>query len=109
LRGVSEEDRLHPEFADLWPGSRGRIDESLAALERAVAAVEAGALDEDVRAEAEARAHKLVGTLGTYGLLRSAELARELEYEFFEAPASDEAAALRTRLDALAAGVRAAA
>jgi HPt (histidine-containing phosphotransfer) domain-containing protein len=103
---VAEEDRLHPEFADLWPTSQGRIGEALAGITRGVEALEAGALDEDVRAEAEARAHKLVGTLGTYGLLRCAALARRLEDSFGAGPAPDDAAQLRDWLDALRAAVR---
>jgi HPt (histidine-containing phosphotransfer) domain-containing protein len=102
---VAEEDRLHPEFEDLWPASRGRVDAALAAVTRGVEALEAGALDEDVRADAERSAHKLVGTLGTYGLLRCAELARRLE-DGFEGGASD-ARSLRELLDALAERVRA--
>ena len=104
---MADQDALHPEFADLWGGSQGRIGEGLAAIERAVGQLEAGALEEDARAEAEARAHKLVGTLGTYGLLRCATLARELEEAFMGAPR--EAAPLRAALDELAgrvAGVR---
>jgi HPt (histidine-containing phosphotransfer) domain-containing protein len=102
---MADEERLHPEFADLWAGSLVRIDAALAALTAGVEAVEAGALDEDTRAAARAGAHKLVGTLGTYGLLRSAALARKLEHAFDGAPA--EPAALRERLDALVARVRA--
>ena len=106
---MTEEDRLHPEFADLWDGSRERIDAALDALERGVAALAAGEFDEPLRQRAEAGAHKLVGTLGTYGLRRSAGLAREIERAFEGAPAAADAPALRERLDALTAGVRAAA
>jgi HPt (histidine-containing phosphotransfer) domain-containing protein len=105
---VAEEDRLQPDFEDLWPNSRGRIDEALAGLKRGVEALEAGSLTEDVRAEAERRAHKLVGTLGTYGLLRSAALARQLEDAFRAAPGDARDAPVRDWLDALQAGVRAA-
>jgi HPt (histidine-containing phosphotransfer) domain-containing protein len=102
---MPETDALHPEFADLWPGSLVRIDAALDRIAAGVEAVEAGALDEPVRAEARAGAHKLVGTLGTYGLARCAALARELELEFEGSPG--DAAPLRERLDALTERVRA--
>lgn len=104
---MADEDRIHPEFADLWPGSQGRIAGALAALERAIGALDDGALDEPLRAEAEAKAHKLVGTLGTYGLVRSAEVARSIEYGFADGPAASDAPVLRERLEVLVAGVRA--
>lgn len=63
----------------LWqrflPDIRGRVD-LLAAAARSAAA---GALSEDVRAAAQAAAHKLAGTLGTFGLTRGTVMARELE------------------------------
>jgi HPt (histidine-containing phosphotransfer) domain-containing protein len=105
---VTDADRLHPDFADLWPGSRGRIDEALAGVTRGVEALESASLTEGVRAEAERHAHKLVGTLGTYGLLRCAALARQLEDSFSAGPPPPDAAQVRDWLDALHAGVRAA-
>jgi HPt (histidine-containing phosphotransfer) domain-containing protein len=47
----------------------------------AAAATEAagGALSQALRADARSAAHKLAGTLGTFGLPRGTELARELE------------------------------
>jgi chemotaxis protein histidine kinase CheA len=83
---VAEQDRLHADFADLWPASQERIEAALEALERGVAALEAGELDEELRADARNGAHKLVGTLGTYGLLGAAELARALERVFDDPP-----------------------
>jgi hypothetical protein len=100
------EDRLHPEFADLWPASQGRIEAALEVVARGVSALEAGELDESTRAEARAGAHKLVGTIGSYGLLRSAELARELEHVFDDPPAAS--TSLRPLLDELTERVRAA-
>ena len=48
-------------------------------LEGAVKAISAGKLDHKLRASAERDAHKLAGSLGTFGLQRGTELARELE------------------------------
>jgi hypothetical protein len=95
---VAEPDAIHPEFADLWPDSRGRIDARLADLERGVSALEAGSLAEEDRATARAAAHKLIGTLGTYGLMATASSLRALESAFGD-PAGADAADLRARLD----------
>ena len=54
----------------------------IATLEQAVAAVLAGDLDEGLRTDAQRDAHKLVGSLGTFGLPRGSELARTLELRF---------------------------
>jgi chemotaxis protein histidine kinase CheA len=98
---VAERDALHPEFADLWPGSRGRVDERLSDLERGTRALEAGTLGEEDRAAARAAAHKLVGTLGTYGLMATAERLRDIE-DAFDDPARADAAEVRAGLDAVA-------
>ena len=45
-------------------------------------AISAGTLDHALRASAERDAHKLAGSLGTFGLQRGTELARELETTF---------------------------
>lgn len=105
---MGESERVHPDFADLWPTSRGRIDAALAAVERGVAALEERALGEDQLVEARAAAHKLVGTLGTYGLTATADVARELEDAFAGRSAADPAQ-LRARLDAIVRAVEAAA
>ena len=61
-------------------------------LEAAVAALLAGSLDEASRATAQSDAHKLTGSLGTYGLHRGSDLARTLELRFAQS-------CLRTRPD----------
>jgi putative two-component system response regulator len=55
------------------------FDQRVATLETAVEAISAGTLDHALRARAERDAHKLAGSLGTFGLRRGGELARELE------------------------------
>jgi len=51
----------------------------LSTLEAAVAAISADTLSDAVRDAAERDAHKLTGALGTFGIARGSELARELE------------------------------
>jgi len=75
----------------------------VATVEAAVAAIAAGGLDEDLRARAEADAHKLAGSLGTFGLLRGSDLARVLLHSLTagSAVAVAEAAALADCVGAL--------
>jgi HPt (histidine-containing phosphotransfer) domain-containing protein len=101
-------DRLHPEFADLWPGSLPRIEAALAGLTSAVGNLAAGPIDAPARAEAQRHAHKLVGTLGTYGLVGAAATARELELAFADGAGPEAAPDLGERVESLAAAVRAA-
>jgi hypothetical protein len=93
-------DALHPEFADLWPGSRERVDARIADIERGVRGLEAGTLTESECAAARAGAHKLVGTLGTYGLMATATSLRQIEEGFVE-PGQADPVDLRARLDAV--------
>jgi hypothetical protein len=94
---VADADALHPEFADLWPGSRERVDARLADIERGLRGLEAKTLGEEDRAAARAGAHKLIGTLGTYGLMATATRLREIEAAFDD-PAQADVARLRARL-----------
>lgn len=58
---------------------RPAIDDRLAALHQAVAALNAGHLTEPVHATARAAAHKLAGSLGLFGFMAGSHLARRLE------------------------------
>jgi putative two-component system response regulator len=66
----------------IFENSKDDFDKRVRTLEDAVAAIVAGSLDEDLRASAERDAHKLAGSLGTFGLPRGSELAGELEQRF---------------------------
>ena len=66
---------------------------AIASLQTAVAAILAGNLDERLRATALRDAHRLAGSLGTFGLPRASELAHELELRFarsFQAVEADD-------------------
>lgn len=51
----------------------------LAVLEQATNALKASKLDEQVRSKAEQEAHKLVGSLGSFGFAKGSRLAQEIE------------------------------
>lgn len=63
----------------LWLKFRPQIEERAAVLGRAAAELAEGNLSSDLRADAQAAAHKLAGSLGTFGLTTGGELAREAE------------------------------
>jgi HPt (histidine-containing phosphotransfer) domain-containing protein len=63
----------------LWKQFLPEIEQRVAQLEAANEALEAGKLSDHLRTVANSAAHKLAGTLGTFGLTRGTILAREAE------------------------------
>lgn len=63
----------------LWVQFLPQIEERVATLEAAARAVSDGTLTPALREQAAAAAHKLAGTLGTFGLNQGTELARQAE------------------------------
>ena len=66
----------------IFDNSKDDFQRRVGTLEEAVAGILDGGIDEALRAAAERDAHKLVGSLGTFGLAKGSELARELEQRF---------------------------
>ncbi len=56
--------------------------EKVAIFDRAIAQLKNGSLEGELREEAQAQAHKLVGSLGTLGLPKGSILARKIEHLF---------------------------
>jgi HPt (histidine-containing phosphotransfer) domain-containing protein len=88
----------------MWAKFLPELQERVAVLERANAALAAGTLDVDLRAGANAAAHKLAGVLGTFGLTRGTVLAQEAEIIYSGEPDTDPANAVL--LQQIAAGLR---
>ncbi len=63
----------------LWARFLPEIHQRVAILESAAQACAAGEISTEHREFAHAAAHKLAGTLGTFGLARGSEFAREFE------------------------------
>ena len=89
----------------LWIQFLPQMTERVSTLEAACTALSAGALSVEQRTEANAAAHKLAGGLGTFGLTKGTELAREAEVIYSGEPDADPDAV--TRLTAIAAQLRA--
>ena len=66
-------------LARLWIKFLPEITQRVAVLEVAAQAMRDGALSDELREDSHQAAHKLAGTLGTFGLHRGTELARNAE------------------------------
>ncbi len=63
----------------LWQQFQPQLQERVAILQSAAAALADGSLTSEQREQAVAAAHKLAGVLGTFGLAEGTRLAREAE------------------------------
>lgn len=66
-------------LAAVWLRSKTSALERIALIEHALALLIEGRLDDSTLREAERAAHKLAGSLGTFGLGHGSDLAREIE------------------------------
>jgi HPt (histidine-containing phosphotransfer) domain-containing protein len=98
---------LDAAIAALWGDARPRAVGRVAAIEAAVAALRAGALDGEEAAEATREAHKLAGALGTFGMPDGTRHARTVEQRLAAGVAPDDAGALAGEVAALRAVVEA--
>ncbi|MGB7547995.1 MAG: Hpt domain-containing protein [Terracidiphilus sp.] len=76
----------------LWAQFLPQMEERVATLEAAAAALAERTLTAAWREQATSAAHKLAGVLGTFGLVEGTLLAREAEGFYSGAPAGDAAA-----------------
>jgi HPt (histidine-containing phosphotransfer) domain-containing protein len=74
--------KLHVMLASLWERSRKAVAERVNILRDAKLLAEKNMLNEGARMRAVDAAHKLAGVLGTFGLPRGTDLAREVEETF---------------------------
>jgi HPt (histidine-containing phosphotransfer) domain-containing protein len=88
----------------IYDASRARLLDRVGTVEAAVDALIAGDLESDAVAAGEGEAHKLAGSLGTFGVPGGSEVARELEHLLAAPPAPGDA----QHAQALAAKLRAA-
>ena len=85
---VSDDDAIRSAMSAIWERSRDVIMGRVAVLEAAVLALLAGNLTADSRRQAEREAHKLAGTVGTFGFWDASKLAHEAE-ELLAVPVTD--------------------
>ena len=93
-----------PALAEIWERHHAGVLEQVGTIEAAVVALLRDDLDEERRAAATREAHKLAGSLGTFGLAVASERSRELEL-LLGAPDALDAASV-PRLSELVVAVR---
>jgi HPt (histidine-containing phosphotransfer) domain-containing protein len=97
-------DPMAAALARLWTKFLPEIQSRIAILAAAATALENGELPADQQEAAHAAAHKLSGSLGTFGLQRGTEIARQAELALAQSPITTTAAELEawvTELQAL--------
>jgi diguanylate cyclase (GGDEF)-like protein len=73
----------------VWEHHRAETLESVGVIERALARLSGGELDEELRREAGRAAHMLAGSVGTFGFMDASALAHDLELELRSAGVED--------------------
>ena len=76
---VDKSQQVRAALARIWERSRGTVLNRVVVLEQAAVALLEGALDGALREQAEREAHKLAGSLGTFGFAHGSRLAGEME------------------------------
>ena len=101
---LSHEQKLQTMLSALWDRSRHTVAERADLLQVAGNLWVDNRLDEATRLRAVDSAHKLAGVLGTFGLPRGTDLAREAEVRFGEStpPGKEEIDRLQVLLAELA-------
>lgn len=72
-------DAIETALAEIWQRTRPTVLARVATVERAAAALPAAPLSDERIEAGRCEAHKLAGVLGTFGLKRGTDLARDLE------------------------------
>jgi len=93
--GAPAKANINQALDQLWVRFLPEIEERVKILAAAAASLKQGKLDAAEREAAHAAAHKLAGVLGTFGLVRGTDLARELEIAFESGGAIDRETAAR--------------
>jgi HPt (histidine-containing phosphotransfer) domain-containing protein len=82
LDSENPQQKLHAMLAGIWERSKKTVSERIEILREAQVLAAKNGLDKPARMRAVDAAHKLAGVLGTFGLPRGTELAREAEETF---------------------------
>lgn len=66
-------------MASLWERYKGVMTARMSVIDGAMRQLREGELSDSEREKAHAEAHKLAGSIGTFGYLEASRLAREIE------------------------------
>jgi DNA-binding response OmpR family regulator len=78
----SRQEKVSAVLAEIRANFQASFAERVQIFDRAIAELNTETLDNQTRQSAQFEAHKLVGSLGTFGLQKGSEIARELEHLF---------------------------
>jgi HPt (histidine-containing phosphotransfer) domain-containing protein len=92
-------------LCSVWEHQQDRVEERIAVIERALAALINDGLDTYLRRDAQRAAQMLAGSLGTFGFIAASEAARGLELGLAR-PSSGHAPALSALLSSVRSGVQ---
>src|SRR5919199_1099087 len=63
----------------MWGNFKESLGSPMALFEQAIAQISTGTLDGELGSKAQAQAHRLIGSLGSFGLPKGSEVARQIE------------------------------
>lgn len=92
---MSSSEEVARKLDALWQSYLPTMRSRLAAIQVAIESLEAGHLDGETRQKAGYEAHKLAGSLGTFGLASSSRMSSEIEHILSEPATESEAAELK--------------
>lgn len=73
---------FHQAITQIWERYKDKICDRITVLEQVSTAIHQGELNQKLRQQGLQEAHKLAGSLGTFGLSKGSVLAREIEHLF---------------------------
>lgn len=63
----------------MWGNFKESLGSQMTLFEQAIAQISTGTLDGELHSKAQAQAHRLIGSLGSFGLPKGSEVARQIE------------------------------
>jgi len=86
---MSTSEDVTRKLEELWQRYLPTMQLRLASIQAGIESLEAGHLDSEAKRRASEDAHKLAGSLGTFGLAPSSAMAREIEHLFSESDSTE--------------------
>jgi diguanylate cyclase (GGDEF)-like protein len=72
--------RVQAVMQEVWGKFKQTLESQVVVFEQASAQISTGTLDRELQASAQAEAHRLIGSLGSFGCLKGSEVARQIEH-----------------------------
>ena len=72
--------RVQAVMQEVWGKFKQTLGSHIVVFEQAIAQISTGTLDRELQASAQAEAHRLIGSLGSFGCLKGSEVARQIEH-----------------------------